>query len=75
MAQQDRKPGLPSSGVGQDFLILEDPRPPGPKGGKKTTFLGACGAKLWGSGGAPPTNLILLRNQWSRALPVARDAA
>ena len=30
---------------------------------KKTPFLGACGAKLRGSGGAPPTNLILLRNQ------------
>ena len=37
--------------------------PPCQKGGDLTTFLGGCGAKLWGSGGAPPTNLILLRNQ------------
>ena len=33
------------------------------KGGENATFLGGCGAKSWGSGGAPPTNLILLRNQ------------
>ena len=44
-------------------------------GAKKCTFLAPCGAKSWGSGGAPPTNLILLRNQWSRALPVARRTA
>ena len=37
--------------------------PPWQKGGDLTTFLGGCGAKSWGSGGAPPTNLILLRNQ------------
>ena len=35
---------------------------------KKTPFLGACGAKLRGSGGAPPTNLILLRNQRTRRI-------
>ena len=41
-------------------------RPLGPLilgGAKKCTFLDPCGAKSWGSGGAPPTNLILLRNQ------------
>ena len=30
---------------------------------KKCPFFPPCGAKSWGSGGAPPTNLILLRNQ------------
>ena len=48
------------------------PRPPGPlgppsrplpPGAKNRRFLTPCGAKSWGSGGAPPTNLILLRNQ------------
>ena len=34
-----------------------------PKKGKKWPFLGPCGAKSRGSGGAPPTHLILLRNQ------------
>ena len=43
------------------------------KGGENATFLGGCGAKSWGSGGAPPTNLILLRNQ--RAASRARRAA
>ena len=44
------------------------------KGGENATFLGGCGAKSWGSGGAPPTNLILLRNQWSPCtLSVARQ--
>ena len=32
---------------------------------KKWPFLDPCGAKSRGSGGAPPTHLILLRNQWS----------
>ena len=45
--------------------------PPWQKGGDLTTFLGGCGAKLWGSGGAPPTNLILLRNQRPSTAPVA----
>ena len=43
------------------------PRPPasgGPKIGEISDFLPPSGAKSWGSGGAPPTNLILLRNQW-----------
>ena len=58
-------PGLwnPSLRSGpQNPLSPQDPPPPAwwPK---KTTILGGCGAKLWGSGGAPPTNLILLRNQ------------
>ena len=30
---------------------------------KNGAFFDPCGAKSWGSGGAPPTNLILLRNQ------------
>ena len=37
-----------------------------PKKGKKWPFLGPCGAKSRGSGGAPPTHLILLRNQRPR---------
>ena len=46
--------------------------PPGPLGGpcgapskkcQKWHFLDPCGAKPRGGGGAPPTNLILLRNQ------------
>ena len=45
------------------------PRPPasgGPKIGEISDFLPPSGAKSWGSGGAPPTNLILLRNQFQR---------
>ena len=42
---------------------LEPPDPRPQKRVKKGAFLGVCGAKLSGSGGAPPTNLILLRNQ------------
>ena len=34
-----------------------------PKMAKKWPFLAPCGAKSRGSGGAPPTHLILLRNQ------------
>ena len=50
------------------FWPENPPFPPGSSGeggqtGDLTTFLPPCGAKLWGSGGAPPTNLILLRNQ------------
>ena len=37
-----------------------------PKKGKKCPFLDPCGAKSRGSGGAPPTHLILLRNQCCR---------
>ena len=37
-----------------------------PKKGKKWPFLGPCGAKSRGSGGAPPTHLILLRTQRTR---------
>ena len=33
---------------------------------KNGAFFDPCGAKSWGSGGAPPTNLILLRNQRRR---------
>lgn len=47
-----------------------------PKVAKSCDFLTPCGAQSWGSGGAPPTDLILLRNQRppsvpSRALPHA----
>ena len=35
------------------------------KKGKKCPFFDPCGVKSRGSGGAPPTHLILLRNQWS----------
>ena len=50
-----------------EILDIGDPRP---KKAEKDHLFGPCGAKLWGSGGAPPTNLILLRNQQraSRAL-------
>ena len=55
------------------FWPKNPPFPPGSSGeggqtGDLTTFLPPCGAKLWGSGGAPPTNLILLRNQRRAAL-------
>ena len=54
--------------------ILPDPGPPdfgpraapclqGPKSQSFLRFFAPSGAKSWGSGGAPPTNLILLRNQ------------
>ena len=45
--------------------FLGPKRAPGgpPKKGKKCPFLDPCGAKSRGSGGAPPTHLILLRNQ------------
>ena len=41
-----------------------------PKVAKSCDFLTPCGAQSWGSGGAPPTDLILLRNQ--RSSPRAR---
>ena len=44
-------------------------------GPKKCRLRTPLRCKAQGGGGAPPTNLILLRNQWSRALPVAQDAA
>jgi hypothetical protein len=40
------------------------------KKGKKCPFFDPCGVKSRGSGGAPPTHLILLRNQW-RCAPVS----
>ena len=51
--------------------VEKPPFSPGSSGeggqtGDLTTFLPPCGAKLRGSGGAPPTNLILLRNQRPR---------
>lgn len=39
------------------------------KKGKKCPFFAPCGAKSRGSGGAPPTHLILLRNQRQNASP------
>ena len=44
----------------------------GQKRVKNGQFLPPCGAKSWGSGGAPPTNLILLRNQRQPAERPAR---
>ena len=38
---------------------------------KKCHFLPPCGAQSRGSGGAPPTNLILLRNQRTRLVLLA----
>ena len=54
----------------QVFRPSEGPSQNLPPGVKKVIFFAPCGAKLWGSGGAPPTNLILLRNQ--RKTPRAR---
>ena len=44
-----------------------------PKMAKKWPFLTPCGAKSRGSGGAPPTHLILLRNQRLRAEPAPAE--
>ena len=43
-----------------------------PENGQKWPFLDPCGAKPRGSGGAPPTTLILLRNQRAPARRAAR---
>ena len=57
----DRDP--PRGSQTQVFRPSEGPSQNLPPGVKKVIFFAPCGAKLWGSGGAPPTNLILLRNQ------------
>ena len=44
------------------------------KKGQKMAFFWACGVKSRGSGGAPPTHLILLRNQRRCRRRVARRA-
>ena len=62
----------------QVFRPSEGPSQNLPPGAKNVIFLTPSGAKLWGSGGAPPTNLILLRNQRRarrRAAAVSADAA
>ena len=49
--------------------LVFDPRPDPENGSKMChffTFSGVCGAKPRGSGGAPPTTLILVRNQRTR---------
>lgn len=46
----------------------------GQKRAKNGQFLPPCGAKSWGSGGAPPTNLILLRNQTKSSEPRRRPS-
>lgn len=51
----------------QVFRPSEGPSQNLPPGAKNVIFLTPSGAKLWGSGGAPPTNLILLRNQFTVA--------
>ena len=57
----------------QVFRPSEGPSQNLPPGAKNVIFLTPSGAKLWGSGGAPPTNLILLRNQ--RAASIASAVA
>ena len=48
----------------------------GSKKAEKSPFFDPCGVKSRGSGGAPPTHLILLRNQWpAPALGPARVIA
>ena len=58
--------------MGQKGPLLRCPR--SPKKGKKWPFLAPCGAKSRGSGGAPPTHLILLRNQLPSESPRAAAA-
>ena len=57
-------------------LILGPAKPPqsGPFGAEFLRFFGPCGAKSWGGGGAPPTNLILLRNQTKSSEPRRRPS-
>ena len=57
-------PGPPSNpGFRGSRGPLRAPDPRARKTAKNGTFFAPSGAKSWGSGGAPPTNLILLRNQ------------
>ena len=57
------RPGPPGPPPAQACGPPGAPSRPLPPGAKNRRFLTPCGAKSWGSGGAPPTNLILLRNQ------------
>ena len=52
--------------AGSAGVWAPDPRGSRAELAKNRQFLTPCGAKSWGSGGAPPTNLILLRNQRRR---------
>ena len=49
--------------AGSAGVWAPDPRGSRAELAKNRQFLTPYGAKSWGSGGAPPTNLILLRNQ------------
>ena len=59
----------------QVFRPSEGPSQNLPPGVKKVIFFDPSGAKLWGSGGAPPTNLILLHNQFGNSKRCAAPAA
>ena len=65
------RPPQPQPGGGYPPPGASPAVPQGIRGGrkkaKKWPFLDPCGAKSRGSGGAPPTHLILLRNQRSVA--------
>ena len=65
----------PASGPGEGRSGVRNPDPRGQKGelAKNRQFFAPYGAESRGSGGAPPTNLILLRNQ--RTPPRARPRA
>ena len=60
----------PASGPGEGRSGVRNPDPRGQKGelAKNRQFFAPYGAESRGSGGAPPTNLILLRNQCRDAL-------
>ena len=60
---QPGPPGAPGPRSSAPPRPRGPPASRGPKSQSFLRFLTPSGAKSWGSGGAPPTNLILLRNQ------------